>query len=166
MSALGKPNTDLPDDGEAAGEDPGAGPPGGLLQQLGPEAGEDLVASVAPLGEALLDAGGAHDLSRGDVLRQPEVVRAALLRHDPHARRVHVLDGLQQGARPHQVRGLRVKYWFVLSSSLSDLYVAVGGAELNGLGPLGLVSNVPDVEVGDVVGQGAGAGVGDQLDRD
>ena len=166
MSKFRNPNTDLPDDGEAAGEDPGAGPPGGLVQQLGPEAGEDLVASVAPLGEALLDAGGAHDLSRGDVLRQPEVVRAALLRHDPHARRVHVLDSLQQGARPHQVRGLRGKYWLVLISSLSDLYVAVGGAELNGLGPLGLVSNVPNVEVGDVVGQGAGAGVGDQLDRD
>ena len=54
----------------------------------------------------------------------------------------------------------------VLLCDLSDLYVAVGGAELNGLGPLGLVSNVPNVEVGDVVGQGPGAGVGDQLDRD
>ena len=54
----------------------------------------------------------------------------------------------------------------VLLCDLSDLYVAVGGAEVNGLGPLGLVCNVPDVEVGDVVGQGAGAGVGDQLDRD
>ena len=86
-----------------------------------------------------------------DVLRQPQVIGAPSLGDNPDPRLVHIRDGLDAGISRDQVCGLNV---------------AVGGAEVDCLGPLRLVGDVPDVPVVDVIGQRPGAGVGDHLDGD